>query len=317
MLGLLVAACVLATAATVVAATRPKVQLPRDHYGHASGIEWWYVTGLLKGTDGKRYSVFYTLFKSQGLVLPASQVVDLETGTLVGHTEIVAPSTVTAKTLDVKLPEAKLRYAGGTWTFGASTAGYALDVRAVPRKRYVLHGTDGYIQQSSAGLSGYYSNTRMAATGTLTTAAGTVTLSGQAWLDHQWGNFENNTAALNWDWFSCRFDDRTELMLYRFRSADGTPLTRFRHGTFVRRDGTSVPAPVFEATAGERAYDGAGRRWPLDWKLSVPSQKIDVTLVSPVEDQLVRGTLLPTFFEGVALATGSHTGTCFVEQSYR
>ena len=56
------------------------VRLPRDHYGHAAGIEWWYVTGLVRGTDGRRYSVFFTLFKRGAFVLPVSQVVDLEIG---------------------------------------------------------------------------------------------------------------------------------------------------------------------------------------------------------------------------------------------
>lgn len=319
MLALLVGLVVaLAAAVAAGAAARPKVQLPRDHYGHASGIEWWYFTGLLKGSDGKRYSVFYTVFKSQGLVLPASQVVDIEGGALIGQTEVVGPARgVTQGKLEVRLPEARLRYANGVWTFGATKAGYGLDVSAVPRRPYVLHGTNGYIQQSSAGLSGYYSNTRMAATGTLTTVTGQVKLSGQMWLDHQWGDFENSREALSWDWFSCRFDDRTEVMLYRFRGLDGTPLTRFRNGTFVRANGTAVSLTEFDATAGPRAFEDVGRRWPLDWRLTVPAQRIDVQLTSPVEDQLVRGTLLPTFYEGVALATGSHTGTCFVEQSYR
>jgi predicted secreted hydrolase len=313
---IVLALCTLGASAAL-AATPKKVQLPRDHYGHASGIEWWYFTGLLKGSDGKRYSTFFTVFASQGIALPVSQVVDLETGAIVGHTETAGPAKISSTGLDVRLPQGSLRYAKGAWRFGTTSPGYGIDVTATPRKPYVLHGKDGYIKQSSAGLSGYYSNTRLAATGTLTTAAGAVKLSGQMWLDHQWGNFQASIAALNWDWFSCRFDDRTELMLYTFRGPDGSRLAQYRNGTFVRKDGRSVGLAAFDVAAGERLFDGAGRTWPLDWRLTVPSQNIDVQLTSPVEDQLVRGTLLPTFFEGVAFATGSHTGTCFVEQSYR
>lgn len=40
-------------------------------------------------------------------------------------------------------------------------------------------------------------------------------------------------------------------------------------------------------------------------------------LRSIVEDQLVRGTVLPTFWEGAATAAGTKQGTCFVEQSYQ
>ena len=314
---LVVVACSLVLAMGAAAASAPRVVLPRDHYGHRAGIEWWYVTGLLRGSDGARYSVFATLFKRGGFVVPVSQVVNIETGTVVGHNETVANADIGAAKLDVAVPGLRLRYAGGTWRVAASGTGYSFELTAVPRKPYALHGARGYIRQSSAGLSAYYSSTRMATKGTLTTGAAPIRLTGQLWLDHQWGNFASNPAALNWDWFSCRFDDRTELMLYRFRRADGTPLLSYSSGTLVRANGTTVALTKFDVTAGERVFEGAGRRWPLDWSLSVPSQTLDLRLVSPIADQLVRGTLLPTFYEGVADATGSKTGTCFVEQSSR
>ena len=313
-LALIVCAFTIAAAAT--AASVPRVELPRDHFGHRAGIEWWYMTGLLQGSDGMRYSVFFTLFKRAGFVVPVSQVVNLDTGALAGHTETVGRATIGGTALNVTLPGAALRYAAGRWSFSASAAGYALELSASPRKPYVLHGATGYIRQSTAGLSAYYSNTRMAAVGSVTTSTGVVRLSGQAWLDHQWGNFASDPAALNWDWFSCRFDDRTELMLYRFRAPDGTPLARYGSGTFIRSNGTAVATPRFSVTPGQRVFEGAGRRWPLDWQLSLPAQNLQLRLVSTVPDQLVRGTVLPTFYEGVADATGSKTGTCFVEQSY-
>lgn len=308
--------CALTVAVAATAATVPRVVLPRDHFGHRAGIEWWYVTGVLQGSDGMRYSVFFTLFKRAGFVVPVSQVVNLDTGAVVGHTETVGRATIGGTALNVTLPGAALRYAAGRWSFSASAAGYALELSASPRKPYVLHGATGYIRQSTAGLSAYYSNTRMAAVGSVTTSTGVVRLSGQAWLDHQWGNFASDPAALNWDWFSCRFDDRTELMLYRFRAPDGTPLARYGSGTFIRSNGTAVATPRFSVTPGQRVFEGAGRRWPLDWQLSLPAQNLELRLVSTVSDQLVRGTVLPTFYEGVADATGSKTGTCFVEQSY-
>ena len=76
-------------AGIVAAATlaAPPLHFPRDHYGHRAGIEWWYFTAYVHGSDGHRYSVFFTLFKRGGFVLPVSQVVNLDTGKLVGHSE--------------------------------------------------------------------------------------------------------------------------------------------------------------------------------------------------------------------------------------
>jgi predicted secreted hydrolase len=303
------------------AGTIARVSLPRDHLGHAAGIEWWYVTGLVRGTDGHRYSVFFTLFKRGGFVLPVSQVVDLDTRQIVGHTETLAVRQVGGSSLKLKVPGAALGFEprSNRWRFAASRGGYGLVLRAVPRKRYVLHGGGtGLIRQSVAGTSAYYSATRMAARGTITRAGKAIGFSGTAWLDHQWGDFGDDRRGFNWDWFSCRFDDRTELMLYRFRDRrTGRPLAAFRDGTVVRADGSSRRVTAFTVTPGRRALPAAGRRWPLDWALRVSSEHLVLRLRSIVPDQLVRGKILPTFWEGATAATGTKRGICFVEQSYQ
>jgi predicted secreted hydrolase len=299
----------------------PRVHLPRDHYGHpGAGIEWWYVSGLARGADGQRYSVFFTLFSRAGLLLPVSQVVNLDTGALVGHSEALARGGVATSRLDLSLPEGSLGYraATNTWQFAASGRGYALDLVARPEKRYVLHGGGtGAIEQSSAGSSSYYSATRMAARGMLTSNGRRLALRGSAWLDHQWGNFENDPLAFNWNWFSCRFEDETELMVYEFHTRTGAPLAPHRTGTFVLRSGRSRLVTAFDALPGRRVLAASGRRWPLDWQLRVPSERLRLSLRSIVRDQLVHGILLPTFWEGAATATGTKRGVCFVEQSYQ
>jgi predicted secreted hydrolase len=302
-------------------ATIARVSLPRDHFGHAAGIEWWYVTGLVRGSDGHRYTVFFTLFKRGGFVLPVSQVVDLDSSAIVGHTETVAPREVSATRLEVRAPGAALRFEpqSNTWRFVARRGPYGMDLTAVPQKSYVLHGGGtGVIRQSLGGTSAYYSATRMTARGTITRDGQPIRYSGTAWLDHQWGDFADDPRAFHWEWFSCRFDDRTELMLYRFRNRlTGRPLAGFRAGTFVLADGSSRRLTVFTAAPGRRTLRAAGRRWPLDWTLRAPSEHLTLRLRSIVPDQLVRGKILPTFWEGAADTAGSKTGVCFVEQSYR
>ena len=83
-------------AGIVAAATlaTPHLHFPRDHYGHQAGIEWWYFTGYVHGSDGHRYSVFFTLFKRAGFVLPVSQAVNLDTGAIVGHSEQLVRATI-------------------------------------------------------------------------------------------------------------------------------------------------------------------------------------------------------------------------------
>ncbi len=127
------------------------VYLPRDHYAHPqTGIEWRYATGIVRGEDGHRYSVFYTLFRRMGFVLPISQVVDLDTGALVGHSETLAPAVLGTKKLDVTVPGGGLRYRRrmNTWQFSAADSAdtYALSLRATPQKRYACTARDGHHQ---------------------------------------------------------------------------------------------------------------------------------------------------------------------------
>jgi len=286
------------------------IHFPRDHYGHKAGIEWWYTTADVRGDDGHRYSVFFTLFKRSAFVLPVSQVIDLDTGRRVGTSEQLLPARVGTTGLDIAAPTARVRYSASTntWLFHASSLRFALTLTAKPEKPYVLHGGGtGYIRQGTAS-SAYYSATRMAARGTIRDGLRTVAFTGGAWFDHQWGDFTFDPSALHWDWFSSRFDDRTEAMLYRFRDGGSS-------GTFVDRAGHGKLVRSFDASPGARALVAAGRRWPLDWTLRVPSEHLRLTLHAIVPDQLVRGALLPTFWEGAVTATGTKKGICFVEET--
>jgi predicted secreted hydrolase len=305
-----------AVVATAPAASTPaRVHFPRDHFAHAgAGIEWWYVTGLVRASDGRRYTVFFTLFRRGGLVLPVSQVVDLARDSIVGHSERLAPATLGSARLDVSAGRAGLGYdaESNTWRFAAAAPGYSLSLSARPEKPYVLHGGGtGVIQQSLGGSSAYYSATRMTARGAFTAHGRRVAFTGEAWLDHQWGSFQKDPRAFNWDWFSCRFADRTELMLYRFLDRrTGKPLPGYASGTFVRADGTSVELRRFTATSD-------GRHWPQAWRLRVPGLGLDLRLRSLARDQLFRGVLVPTFWEGASTVAGTKQGHCFVEVTYR
>lgn len=288
----------------------PQLHFPRDHYGHRAGIEWWYFTAYVHGSDGHRYSVFFTLFKRGGLVLPVSQVVNLDSGAIVRHTESLVPALIGSQGLDFSSRVAHLRYAPvqGYWVGGVDADGYSLRFAAHPDKPYVLHGGGTGLVHQGTATSRYYSATRMTINGTVSTGSKGFQFTGTAWFDHQWGDFTADPSALHWDWFSCRFDDRTEVMLYRFRDGHAS-------GTFVDQAGHGRLVSSFAALPGARVLRAEDRRWPLDWTLRVPSERLKLTLHAIVPDQFVRGTLLPTFWEGAVTAAGTKHGICFVEET--
>jgi predicted secreted hydrolase len=312
----------LAWPAAAAGAGRPQVRFPRDHFGHpAASIEWWYFTAVVRDGAGTRYSVFFTLFASNGALVPVAEVRNLETGKVVGHSERLAAGRVGTASLDVNAGGSRLRYlpASNSWLFSVAGPGLRVSLTQRPEKPYALNGGGtGVIRQSVAGISHYYSSTRMRASGTLRAGGHEVAIAGESWFDHQWGDYRDDPRAFDWNWFSCRFGDDTELMLYEFLDrSTGRPLAGFENGTFVRPDGRAVALDRFGASSGTRALKAAGRSWPLDWRLRVPELGLSETLRALFPDQLVRNTIVPTFWEGVATATGTRAGTCFVELSRR
>ena len=167
---------------------------------------------------------------------------DLTKGAIVGHTEQVGAAPA-GRGLDIRAGGSRLALLpSGSWAFSAASPAYGISLTLRPEKPYVLHGGgSGVIAQSTGGSSSYYSDTRLAATGSLRAGAKTVRLSGEGWFDHQWGSFATDPAAFDWDWFACRLDDGRDLMLYQFRDRKtGKPLARYRSGTLVARDGSSA-----------------------------------------------------------------------------
>jgi predicted secreted hydrolase len=144
----------------------------------------------------------------------------------------------------------------------------------------------------------------MTARGTIAHGLVSVPFTATAWFDHQWGPISFDRRVIHWDWFSCRFDDRTELMLYRFRRGGGG-------GTLVDRAGHGTLVTAF-TLSGSRVFDG---RWPLDWALRVPSAGLALTIRAITPDQVVRGVLVPPLWEGASTVTGTKSGICFVEET--
>ncbi|PWU25127.1 MAG: hypothetical protein C5B48_02890 [Candidatus Rokuibacteriota bacterium] len=307
--------------ASVAASASPPIQFPRDHFGHPrAGIEWWYYSALVHDASGAPYSVFFTMFSSSGGLIPVSQVVNLKTGALIGHSEGVGLGSPGTHMLDLSAAGARLRYLvrSNVWTFSVNTPSFAVSLRQHPLKPYIRHGEGGLIHESAGVTSHYYSSTRMGSSGMLRMGTSTTPIRGQSWFDHQWGDNAADQEAVNWDWFSCRFDDNTELMLYQFLDpTTHQPLQRYRNGTYISKTGRGLRVRHFTAKPGARTLTDSGQTWPLDWTLKVSGPALNESLSSLLPDQLVRNNILPTFWEGVAQATGTKQGRCFVELTYR
>jgi predicted secreted hydrolase len=143
-----------------------------------------------------------------------------------------------------------------------------------------------------------------------------VSVSGQGWIDHQWGNFGSQLGALRWNWFACQFQDGRDLMLYQFLNRNGRP-SRYHTGTLVTRGG-AVKHPVRFTVVPLRPFirpAGASATYPLRWRLEVPSGRIDITIRARARRQFIKNQYVPSFWEGAASITGGSQGACIVEST--
>ena len=159
--------------------------------------------------------------------------------------------------------------AGGRYSLKAVEGEYALSLNLEETKAPVLHGEDGIVGMSPLSESYYYSRTRLKVQGTLTVTGITRQVSGEAWMDQQWGNFAQE--RVGWDWFSLQLDDNTEVMLsLLFDPTTGEPARRY--GTYVLPNGSAqyLQWEDIEVTPlSSWTSPRTGVTYPMGWRLQV------------------------------------------------
>ena len=172
------------------------------------------------------------------------------------------------------------------------------------------------VKSDQGQASYYYSQPWIRLTASLRRQSGEeLALSGVAWLDREWSSQPLAPNQEGWDWFSLHLPGNRKLMAYRLRHSDGR---HYLSGTLVRSDGE-----VRRLQEGEllleplRFRSVQGRELPLEWRLQLPSEQLEL-LVSSVYDDQWMDTSFP-YWEGmveVTLVAGSkshQTGVGYME----
>lgn len=318
-LGAAAAAPALVNASSAVE-VRPVV-LPHDQGAHPEfGVEWWYTSGTLTGSNDRQYFWFATIWSGHGALVARVNVVDLRADRVVLSKEYLSSNPATSGETRFTVGAFKLGLLAGDnrgrWSVKASTGAATLALDLVPVQPYVLHGHDGIIEQGSGGKSAYYSAPRLVARGTLTVDGKHIRVNGRGWLDHQWGNFDSDVGALRWNWFACQFQNGGDLMLYQFLNRANRPTGR-QDGTLLTRAGAVKQLTRFAITPMGRPIRPAGATaaYPLAWRLKVPVGKIDITLRARARNQFITNQFVPSFWEAASEITSGGAGTCTVESS--
>ena len=332
------------------------VVLPRDDGPHDRLTEWWYYTGHLQAADGARFGFEYVIFRAERGSFPTTWASHLaitaETADRfhyaqrldIGDAVDRSPRGVTGELVGFDLslsgmnPADPTTFDLPTWTMAgidgndrlqanlspaeAALAGVpgglGLDLRLSSRKPPALHDRDGWIDFGPAGGSYYYSRTALDASGTVTLDGKVLTVTGDAWFDHQWGDFIS-VGGGGWDWFAVNLDDGTDLTISLVRDADGSyPLV---YGTVVEADGKTrhLERDAFEVEVTDRWISPAtGADYPAGWTISIPGDELVIELAPTVADQELdtRATTGVVYWEGSQTVRATRAGRSLGGEAY-
>jgi predicted secreted hydrolase len=312
----------------------PPIAFPQDEAPHRNLTEWWYYTGHFHGTDaqgnahayGFELTVFQTLRGQVGPYYAAHYAIsDITRGEFHYDQRIALGSLATLPQpgstdgFDLGVQEWRVMGLNGSDTLSASMSDYAIALAlkdALPHP--ALHGGKGIITLGQAGYSYYYSRPLMSLNGVIQDHGARIQVTGQAWFDHQWGNFIS-LAGFGWDWFSIQLDNRTEYMLYVIRDAQKKPISVF--GTAVDADGTvsEIPAEQVATTAtGSWTSPQTGGVYPSGWKVTLPSHELALTMTPELLDQelVTAQSTGVAYWEGAVRIAGQAGGAPIIGQGY-
>jgi predicted secreted hydrolase len=310
-------------------------RFPQDHGSHDDfQTEWWYYTGHLRADDGRTFGYQVTFFRRAVAHEAAARnpsrwnlrhiyfahfAVTDERSRQFRYAEKISRAGIRKAgsetgRLSVWIDDWRAEADGAAHVIQAHEGGFALRLELTPEKPPVIHGADGVSRKGEAQgeASHYYSFSRMRTEGALMLDGRAVPVTGESWMDHEFGSNQLGDEQIGWDWFSLQLADRTELMIYRIRRRDGS-IEPASGGTWIRPDGTALSltrdAIAIEILDRWQSPQSGGR-YPSRWRITVPSLRLSVEVIPTVPQQelVTRVSTQVTYWEGSVAVKGEREG---------
>lgn len=313
----------------------PPVRFPQDEAAHKDLTEWWYYTGHMNATtpDGKahHYGFELVIFQALRSDLPPVYaahfaISDVTRGQfhfdqrrLIEPNAIIPNGTSTAG-INVAVGDWTIQGLNGQDHLSAEMANYTMHVNLLGLKPPTLHNGNGLITYGLGGFSYYYSRTRMALSGTLVDHNQPLQVTGEAWMDHQWGNFLSLGGG-GWDWYSIQLNNNTEMMLYLIRDASGKIISTYVGYIGSNADDHLLPAIALHVTVlNHWTSPVTGATYPSGWQLEIrdPQLQASLTLTPELKDQelTVYQSTGNNYWEGAVRIQGQSAGQTVEGEGY-
>ncbi len=320
---------------TPQAQTLPPIRFPQDEAAHRDLTEWWYYTGHLNAVspDGQPHHygfelVFFQALRSDFPPVYAAHfaISDVTRGEFhfdqrrANEPNAVIPNGTSTRGIDVHIGDWSIQGINGYDHLAATMANYGIRLDLVGLKPATLHNGNGLITYGLAGFSYYYSRTRMAVSGTLMDHNQPLQVTGEAWMDHQWGNFLTLGGG-GWDWFSIQLNNNTEMMLYLIRDATGKNISTYIGYIGPTADDHLLPAHALKVSALDQwTSPTSGATYPSGWRIDIndPQLTTTLTLIPELKNQelLVYQSTGNSYWEGAVSIRGQSAGQAVQGEGY-
>jgi predicted secreted hydrolase len=290
----------------------PHLSMSEEFLSHRKLPEWWYTTGYVTDESGKMFSYQFTLAKLRvyGLKLYflITALTDFETGKHYYAQQSIFSDkkvSITPERVGVE-GMSEMTFAEKHYGLHMASDGYSLDLTMDLNKPPVWHCEDGKLMMGiENNHTFYWSATNLAVSGKLILNGKEHHISGKGWFDKQGGPYNFLDRRTQWEWFSLRFFDNEEVMLFSF------PHDNYRDGTYIEKSGKYTRFNNYTITP-TRFTEAHGLKFSSGWKMTLKGLKDEEYTITPK----LEGQLNFFFFELLADITdreGKVVGYCFVE----
>ena len=289
---------------------------------HKGVSRWWYITGYLSDLEepDRMYSYQFTVIKPR--VYGISPFILQLAMTDIQKREHHFRQMIKFWNKDVYVNKdtvnymslARLERQSDRMLVHAQTEQFKFDLELQKGKGAFWHGDNGVLimgnPQKPVERTVYYSYTNMPTTGQVTldltgSEKRTLQVSGKSWFDRQWGPYHLIDTYTHWEWFSIRFFDDEEVMLFAF------PQCPYYDGTYITHDGQTRLVRDYSYTPIDY-IEARGMQFTSGWDLFMPGVKEEQYQLRPV----IEGQLNLAYFELLAEVInpkGERVGYCVVE----
>ena len=284
---------------------------PEDHGPHPEyALEWWYYTGNLQTSEGRRFGYELTFFRRGVGTGDAERSSEWATEQIyfahfaltdVENDEFYAFERYSRDALGLAgAVGSPFRVWIEDWSASGVDGGVlpmrlkagdenvAVDLVLNSEKPIILHGEGGYTRKGSGPgeASYYYSMTRMPTTGVVSVEGRSHSVSGLSWLDREWSSAQLSDDYVGWDWFALQLSDGRDIMYYQLRPRDGVG-NGFDLGALVAAGGSYSPLGAADVNIQvlDHWESPLGGTYPSRWRFRIPGESLDIQITPYISDQ--------------------------------